>query len=187
MSATTAPANGVTSGTTVSDQPYEVSQEEVDAMFAAAAAGDLLTVVKLLAKFGLGWYSYDIQRLTELSKKYGPLETHGDALISLLQTHDEGAVSVNKEMIAYLDEALLRAKEEGKEASGEIKGIINKVKNNQKISEEEAKKLYSWALEMKEIVIPAEYRIEKISNELNTLQDGYEEQLRKAGRLADVV
>lgn len=167
--------------------PYEVSEDDVDAMFEAAADGDFLTVTKYLTEFGLSWYSYDIQRLTELSKKYGPLETHGDALISLLQTHDTGAVSVGTEMIAYLDEALIRSKEAGTEASSEIQGIISKVKNNEGISQDEAKKLYSWSLEAKAIVVPPEYRIEKVSNELGTLQDGYEEELRRAGRLADLI
>lgn len=169
------------------DRPYDVSQEEVNALFAAAAAGDALTVVRLLNEFGLDWYSYDIQRLTELSKQYAPLETHGEALISLLQTHEKGAIPANEGMVAYLDEAMEQARQEGRQIPGNIWGIINKIKGKQDVGEEDAKRLYSWALEMKEFVIPAEYKIEKISNELNTLQDGYEEQLRKAGRMADVI
>lgn len=183
---TTTATTSTSSDVSSTDQPYEVSQEEVDKLFEAAASGDTLTVMALLTKFGLGWYSYDIQRLTELSQKYGPLETNGDALISLLQTHEKGAVSVNEGMIAYLDEALLQAENAGKEVPSDIKEIIDKVKNNQEISGEEAKKLYSWSLEMKELVVPAQYRIEKVSNELNTLQDGYEDQLRKTGRMSDV-
>lgn len=180
------PSTGPT-GNDPTDKPYEVSQEEIDELFDAAGRGDSIAVLRLSTKFRLGWYSYDIMRLTELSKKYGPLETNGDALISLLQTHEKGAVSVNEGMIAYLDEALAQAEAAGKEVPQEIKDIIDKVKNGEEISEEEAKKLYSWALEMKELVVPAEYRIEKINNELNTLQDGYEEELRKSGRMADSV
>jgi len=182
----TAATTGTSTDGSSTDQPYEVSQEEVDFLFETAESGDSLPLMASLTRFGLGWYSYDIQRLTELSKKYGPLETNGDALISLLQTHEKGAVSVNEGMIAYLDEALLQAEIAGKEVPSDIRAIIDKVKNGEEISGEEAKKLYSWSLEMKELVIPAEYRIEKISNELNTLQDGYEEELRKSGRLSDV-
>lgn len=102
----TASTTGTSTDGSSTDQPYEVSQEEVDFLFETAASGDSLPLIKSLTRFGLGWYSYDIQRLTELSEKYGPLETNGDALISLLQTHEKGAVSVNEGMIAYLDEAL---------------------------------------------------------------------------------
>lgn len=186
MSTTTATTTASpTAGDAPTDASYKVSKADLIEMSRAAARGDSLTVFKLMTKFRLEWYSYDIMRLTELSKKYGPLETNGDALIALLQTHEKGPVSVNEGMIDYLDEALLRAEEEGKEVPQDIKDIIDKVKNNEEISEEEAKKLYSWALEMKEFVIPAEYRIEKINNELNTLQDGYEEQLRKSNRMAE--
>ena len=187
MSTSSVTANSAFTTTPAIDSPYDVSQEEVNALFAAAAAGDVVTVTVKLNEFGLSWYSYDIQRLTDLSKKYAPLETHGDALISILQTHEEGAVPANDEMLKYLDEAIEQAQKENKEIPGNVMQTIYNIKNKVEVEEEDAKRLYSWALEMKEFVIPAEYKIEKISNELNTLQDGYEEQLRKASRMADVV
>lgn len=187
MSASSVAANSAPNTIPTYDKSYDVSQEEVNALFAAAADGDVVTVTIKLNQFGLEWYSYDIQRLTELSKKYAPLETHGDALISLLQTHEKGNVPANEGMLDYLDEAIEVAQAKGMQIPANIMGTINKIKGKQDVGEEDAKRLYSWALEMKEFVIPAEYKIEKISNELNTLQDGYEEQLRKAGRMADVI
>ena len=187
MSTSSVSANSPSNTFPAADRPYDVDQAEINALCAAVAAGDVVSVVIKLNEFGLDWYSYDIQRLTELSKQYAPLETHGDALISLLQTHEKGPVPANEGMLAYLAAAIEQAQKDGKEIPGNIFDTINKIRNKKDVGEEDAKRLYSWALEMKEFVIPAEYKIEKISNELNTLQDGYEEQLRKAGRMADVV
>ncbi|HEX4879467.1 MAG TPA: hypothetical protein VFV39_06455 [Limnobacter sp.] len=170
-----------------SSRPYEVSQEQVDEIFRAAAQGDTVKVSRLLTEFALGWYSYDILRLSKISEYYGPLESNGDALISLLQTHEKGAVSANANMIAYLDEAVRQAEISGKPVSGQILGIIQKIKNKQDIGEEDAKRLYSWALEMKELVIPGNCRIEKVQHELDSLQDGYDKELRKSERMADAV
>ncbi|HEX4916348.1 MAG TPA: hypothetical protein VFV43_00475 [Limnobacter sp.] len=169
------------------DSPYQVSQSQVDEMFQAAARGDTVTVTRLVTEFSLGWYSYDILRLSKISEHYGPLETNGDALISLLQTHEKGAVEANAQMIAYLDEAVRQAALANKPASSQILGIIQKIKNKQEIGEEDAKRLYSWALEMKEFVVPGDYRIEKVQHELNSLQDGYEKELRDADRMAEAV
>ena len=167
------------------DKPFELDQKDVDAMFEAARRGDVSTVLGLINRMGLDWYTFDIQRLDSMSKWYGPLESNGDALTSLLSAHKEGKVAVNEHMRQFLEEGRLQAAASGKPIKGEELQALNKVLNNQDLSESEAKNLYSWCLEVKPLVVPADMRADYVSNLMKTLQQKYEEELLKAGRLAD--
>ena len=179
-------------GGTPNAESFEIDPDEVQAIFQAAGEGNTFALLDRTFKFGLGWYTYDIERLTKIGNEKAPLESNGDALASLLQTHKEGNVSINENMKLYLNEGrkLMAAPPEGSRLaknppSSEINQIINKVVNQEKISESEAKKLYSWCLEAKEYVIPPEFRTEIISSQLKSLQDKYEQELLKGSKLAE--
>lgn len=153
------------------DEPpeaYELTQEDIDALYDAVARGDTLEVIRLSTKLQLGPYTYDILMLTEQSNWYGPLESNGDALISLLQTHKEGKVEINDHMKRFLEEAKAQMEAAGTPLSGDQLKIYNKVINGEDIDEEEAKTLYSWALDAKELVIPSEFRSSVISQQIET-------------------
>jgi hypothetical protein len=158
-------------------EPYEIDESKVDQMFEAAARGDTQTVLLLATGLQLGGYTYDIERLTELAAWYGPLETNGDALISLLQTHEEGAVEANEDMKRYLNEARAQMSASGKPIPNDVLEVFNKVMNGEKINEEQAKKLYSWCLEAKELVIPSDYRSAIIGEQLQRLRDQYDQKV----------
>lgn len=171
---------------------YQIDHEKIKEIFEAAQRGDITTVLQLTFEFGLGWYTYDIERLTRIGNEKAPLESNGDALASLLQTHKDGTVSINENMKLYLNEGrkLMAAPPEGSRLaanppSAEIDNIINKVINQQGINEGEAKKLYSWCLEAKEYVIPPEFRTEIISSQLKGLQEKYEQELLKGAKLTE--
>lgn len=164
---------------------YNVSQDDVNALFEAAGRGDINVVIKLIQKFGLGWYTYDITRLTELSKWYGPLEANGDALINLLLSHKGGKLEINEHMRRFLTEAKAQMQAAGKAIPANINDSINKLLLGQDLSEEEAKNLHTWCLGAKPLVIPSDFRADTISAQLKTLQQKYEEELIRAGRMAD--
>lgn len=185
MSATT-----VTSTTPLSTNApvipgYTVSQDQVDQLFEAARNGDVNLVISLATKFGLDWFSYDIDRLNRISKWYGPLESNGDSLINLLQGHKGGKFEINADMRSFLEEARLQMNAAQKDTPSGVNSTINKLFNGEDISEEEAKNLYKWCLQAKPLVIPGDMKGEFITSVLKTLQQKYEEELLRGGRLAD--
>lgn len=163
-------------------EPFEISDADLDELFEAAARGDTLTVLRLSTNLQLGTFTYDIEYLTAQSQWYGPLESNGDALISLLQSHKDGELEINDHMRSFLKEAKAQMDAAGKPMSGEILKIYNKVMNGEKINEEDAKKFYSWCLDAKELVIPAEFRSSVIGEQLKRARQEYDQKVDAATR-----
>lgn len=152
-------------------------------LFEAAGAGNTQEVRVLCTALGLEWTANDIERFTTWARWYGPLETNGDSLITLLSTHKQGTVSVNPEMKLFMNEAVLQMTAAGQPPSPEIQATINKIQTGQPISEEEAKALHVWLLGAKEKVIPTEYRINTITQTIKQLQDTYDQYVQSGSRL----
>lgn len=80
-------------------------------------------------------------------------------------------------MKRYLNEARAQMSASGKPIPNDVLEVFNKVMNGEKVNEEQAKKLYSWCLEAKELVIPSDYRSAIIGEQLQRLRDQYDQKV----------
>lgn len=156
------------------NKPYTVDEEKWRQLFVAVSNGDISTVMILCNSLGLGPMSYDIERLTTLNKYYGPLESNGDALAAILQSHTKGKVDLTDGMRAFLLEAKAQADHAGKPLSDTVRRAYYKIMNGQDLDEEEAKALYGWCVDMKELVIPSDYRSSILSEQIKQLKNQYD-------------
>lgn len=156
------------------DVPYKFDLEKCRQMFAAVGAGRPLESEELRLELELEALTYEINRLKTLSEWYSKLETNGKALESQLQSQDKDMVApLNDWQKKYITEGVRLSTQAGKPPSSEQQEIIRKVLNGEKISREEAQKLYSWVVGVSSTVVPTDMQIDTISNQIKQLEDQY--------------
>jgi tRNA nucleotidyltransferase/poly(A) polymerase len=166
---------------------YDLDQAKADQMLAAAASGNTLEATRLCNELGLGWMSYEIERLANASKKYNILETSCDTVGSALNQHQEdGVLAINADQKRLLESALMEMAKDGKPMQANVYEVNKKVMNSESINSVEAKNLYQWTLESKEVVIPSEFRIKAIDAQLQELRDQWQKKKNFIGQEYDV-
>lgn len=161
-----------------SDPPRADDSAKIDQLFALAKAGDIQSVIVLATQLQLGWFSYDIERLTNLSKYYSPRESGADGLINLLQSHTKGVVEIHDNMKLFLESAKLEMQGHNESMTQDQLSAYNKLLNGQEIEEEDAKRMYSWCLQAKEYVVPSEFRSTVITENLKELRQQYDSKVQ---------
>lgn len=165
------------SSPTVGPPPIIPHQSELDTivnMINSAGNGYTADMLAFSLSLTLGWSGYDIRILTEQGEYYGPLESNADALNNLLQTHKEHVVEINDTMKRYLDRAVEVMQTRPTGVPDNIRDTINRLKNGESVSEEQAKALFSWSNEAKEYVIPSGFRTSVLANQLEHSENRYQ-------------
>lgn len=160
------------------DPPRQDDSEKWEQLFAAAKAGDIPTVIVLCTQMQLGWYSEDIERLTNQSKYYSPRESGADGLINILQSHTGGTVEIHDDMKAFLVSAKPAMEKHGEAMSADQESAYNKLMNGQDLNETESKRMYSWCLQAKEYVVPSEFRSTVVTENLKELRQKYDSRVQ---------
>lgn len=122
--------------------------------------------------------SHEIERLSIAAKKYTILETSADSLGVALERHQvDGVVPINAEQKQFLETAIAEMAKDGKPMPPGVYFVYKKIMNGESITVLEAKNLYQWTLEAKEVVIPSEFRVKAIEAQLQQLRDQWDKKL----------
>lgn len=171
----TPPAAPEATSTWTPPEPYKPDEAKLDAMWAAAGRGDWMSVTLMIGDLELGWLGEEMKRLAELGEHYGTLEKGADSLMTVLNAHTkDGTLELSEGMRGFLDTALEVMAKKGQPASDRIKGLIEKLKNGEEISQGEAQELYAWCADAKLAVIPPQFSSEALAAQAKSARERYD-------------
>lgn len=171
----TPPVKPEATSTWTPPEPYKADEGKLDAMWAAAGRGDWMAVTLMIGDLELGWLGEEMKRLAELGEHYGALEKGADSLMTVLNAHTkDGTLELSEGMRSFLDTALEVMAKKGQPASDRIKGLIEKLKNGEKISQGEAQELYAWCADAKLAVIPPQFSSEALAAQAKSARERYD-------------
>lgn len=146
-------------------EPYEPNLQDVLDIYDSVARGDWVGVTLAIGSVDLSISAYEMRRLSALADHYGPLESGADSLSAMLQAHtkDGPLGPLSNSQISFLDEAVAVFKAKHQNIDPSILSLINKIKTNQSISQEDAVKLYGWCTDAKLVTIPRQVSSEQLA------------------------
>lgn len=164
-------------------EPYVPDEELMDDMWEAAASGNEMQVLNLYFTSEASSSAHEIEARAERAKWFGPLEVSADTLSADLNAVTEDRkVELTESQRTFIQEAVLQMENKSppEPPSHIAQRGIDKLLSGEKLTEEEAKSLYSFLVDAKELVIPVEHRRETATAEMEREQKRMEEQLGKA-------
>lgn len=164
-------------------EPYVPDEQIMEDMWEAAASGNEMQVLNLYFTSEAGSSAYEIEARAERAEWFGPLESAADSLtIDLNAVTDDRKIELTDWQAKFLKEAVLQmeSKSPPEPPSKHAQSAIDKLSRGEKLNEEEAKSLYSFLTDAKELVIPTEQRRQTSGPEMEREQKRFEEQLSKA-------
>lgn len=172
---TTAPATPQSTSTWTAPEPYKPDEAKLNDIWAAAGRGDWMTVSKLTGDLEVGWLGSEMRNLAEEGNHYGQLEKGADSFMAVLNAHTkDGKIDASKNMLDFVETGVELQTKAGNPPSPEVMEVINKVKNGDSVSQEDAQKLYAWSADAKLVAVPAEYSSEALAAQAKSARERYD-------------
>lgn len=157
-------------------QPYEGDPERMAKAWKAAASGNHTEALMHVATLRAGHSAHEIERLNQISEWFTTLEREADGLLlDLNAVTDARTIELSERHLTYIREAWLQMenKENPEPASPEVERAKVVLLRGDKLEEADAKRLYSFLTSAKEFVIPAEFNMETITQQMKTAQEEF--------------
>ncbi len=169
-------------------EPYQGDPEMVDQLFDAAESGQWSQVALLIVNVNMTWRGHELNRLSEAGSFFAPLYDSAEAAKAILNSlTEDGVITLEKDMVRFFEIAFaLGAHDpsilgEGKDTGKDYSTFL-KIKNGEEISEEEAKSLYAFAVQMTRHVIPPAFVPETLASQSESARQRYERGAQDAER-----
>lgn len=172
---TTAPTTPQSTSTWTPPESYKPDESTLNEMWSAAGRGEWMKVSTLMGDLEVGWLGQEMKRLATLGEHYGQLEKGADSFMAVLNAHTkDGKIDVSKNMLDFVDTGTELQTKASNPPSPEVMEIINKIKNGDSVSQEEAQKLYAWSADAKLVAVPAEYSSEALAAQAKSARERYD-------------